>query len=123
MTAARSPRRCPVTAAGPMLGAGVWHEVIRAAGSQCECAGQCGRSHQRHGGRCPHAGLPGYPLHAVPREPAGPVAAMRLGPDGLMALCGPCGEGLARARLRDGRQAAGRALRDASAAPLFEVTS
>lgn len=108
-------------AAGPVLGAGVWHEVVRAAGSQCECAGQCGRNHQRHGGRCPHADRPGYPLRAVPRRAAGPVAAAHLGPDALMAMCGPCDDGLASRRRRDAREAAERALSEASAALLFEA--
>jgi hypothetical protein len=94
---------------GPMLGAGLWRQVIAAAGDRCECTGQCGRKHKDGAGRCVRENAAAAPLRAVPREPVPDHAAAGLPASALHALCGPCDAALSSIHAR-ARQAASGAL-------------
>jgi hypothetical protein len=99
----------------PIAGADLWRDVVVASGGRCECEGRCGRKHSKAGGRCHQLNGPDAPLHAVPREPAGGGAAMRLDAGELAALCDGCHSGLlAQLRRRD-RAAEREAISDAPA--------
>jgi hypothetical protein len=77
---------------------GEWIEVVTRAGDRCECRGACDRKHTDGGGRCTRLNSDRAPLAAVPREPVPTHIAAALPAAGLQALCGPCHDGLARAR-------------------------
>jgi hypothetical protein len=72
---------------------------MTAAGDRCECAGQCGTPHRKHGGRCPAANTDRDPLHAIARDLAD-LAAMTCGPAGLIAACDYCHDGMLRGQGR-----------------------
>lgn len=103
-------------APGPLIGAGIWREVVRAAGGRCECTGGCGDGkHYVKGrmarartfaGRCTRGNSPVSPLHAVPVRSARPEVAMRLTAAELEALCDECDAGVQAARRRQERVAA-----------------
>lgn len=97
-------------AVGPIIGADLLRQVVDAALGLCVCTGQCGRNHRKNWGRCLIEDSPAAPLHAVPREPCDPATELRLGPDGLMALCDDCHRRLLTRRARDARTAAAAAL-------------
>ncbi len=82
---------CP----GPVIAAGLWHEVIARAGNRCECTAECGRKHKNGGGRCIRHSSPRAPLHAVPRAPAPFHAAAAMPATALYALCDDCHTALA----------------------------
>lgn len=103
----------PLHPDAPIVGADLHREVISAAGGRCECEGGCGRTHRKDGGRCRREGFPGEPLHAVPREPAEGIAAMRLRAGQLTALCDACHAGLLAQRRRMDRAAEQEAISDA----------
>ena len=80
---------------GPIAGAALWWQVVRAAGGRCECVGECGGKHRDGNGSCLHEDAPWSPLHAVARSPAaGSVAEMRMSAAELMAVCDGCHGGL-----------------------------
>lgn len=106
----------------PIVGGDLWRAVISAAGYRCECKGQCGKecsrphskdpSRRTWDGRCRREqqqgsafGITG-PLHAVTREPAGPVATMAAQSVDLIAVCEPCHGGILRAREREAKKQA-----------------
>lgn len=70
--------------------------VVTRAGSQCECAGQCGVSHAGTANRCPrrHGGWHRKHetrLSLAPKKPLTPLAVAVTLPDAeLMAWCGDC---------------------------------
>jgi hypothetical protein len=105
----------PLLFEAPVAGADLWREVITAAGGRCECEGRCGRKHSKDGGRCHQENAPDTPLHAVPREPAAGVAAMRLEAAQLTALCDDCHSGLLAQQRRLDRAAEREATKDAPA--------
>jgi hypothetical protein len=91
-----------VPLAAPIFGnANGWADVMQRAGEQCQCAGQCGSTHRKTGGRCDarHGGYggkgcPPIRLEVAPEDPAVPEhAAARMTPDQLMAWCGKCRAG------------------------------
>jgi len=51
----------------PIWASQAWESAVLAAGSQCQCAGQCGDRHADADGRCPHLGgdLGAYPLYVI----------------------------------------------------------
>jgi hypothetical protein len=63
-----------------------WRATVAAAGYQCQCAGRCGRSHRKSGGRCDRSmrGPAGVRLFATPAQP---------GSTELEAVCGQCADG------------------------------
>lgn len=88
-------------------------DVLARAGGGCECRGRCASRRCRRGEACYRAP---DTIHAAPADPlAGWVAAARAGPDGLIALCGPCRS----ERDRAARRAAARRP-DSGAAALFD---
>ena len=92
-------------AAGPLLAADTWRQVIGTAGERCECTGQCGRKHSDGQGQCQCPDRPEAPLHAVPRDPVPFHVAAALPASALHALCDPCHAALASIHAR-ARQAA-----------------
>lgn len=73
--------------------------VLDAAGSRCQCTGECGHSHDaRPGlGRCCAVDLPGARLLVAPAAPAVPAhVAAALPASQLRAWCAPCVSALSR---------------------------
>lgn len=95
----------PISTAGPPV-SGLRERVSAAAGSRCECAGECGRSHRdrrsRQPGpaRCLRTDEAHAPLHAIPREPVSEHEAGRLPAADLLAACAGCADGITRSRAR-----------------------
>jgi hypothetical protein len=94
-----------LAAPGPVIGAGLWRQVIDRAGERCECRTECGRKHTGGQGRCNRENGPYAPLHAVPRDPAPFHAAAVLDAAALFALCDPCHAAVALMRARARRAA------------------
>lgn len=82
----------------PIVYAGQWGAVMRAAGRRCQCRGECGNEHKKGAGRCPrehdqyaskHRGP--VRLVAAPADPAVTgTAAARLPLSALSAWCPDC---------------------------------
>jgi hypothetical protein len=95
---------------GPVVANDLWAQVVVRADGRCECTGYCGRSHTdrrlktAQDPRCQHVDAEQSPLHAVPRNGETGVAAMRLGPPGLVALCDDCDKGVQAGRRRAQRK-------------------
>ncbi|MFE4682578.1 hypothetical protein ACFRNJ_17330 [Streptomyces sp. NPDC056721] len=92
----------------PIVGAGVFNTVMESAGHRCQCTGQCGNSHTKGEGRCPHE-HDGYTskhgrrvrLVAAPADPlASAVTAAGLPSAELRAWCPDCLTAAARAARR-----------------------
>lgn len=83
----------------PIVGAGLYLQVITAAGFTCQCQGACGKKHKDNGGKCPqpHHDRPGRRLLAIPRDPTAPfVEAARMPARRLIAFCPACSDGVRR---------------------------
>ncbi|WP_052847422.1 hypothetical protein [Streptomyces avicenniae] len=108
----------------PIVYTRLWHAVMRAAGYQCQCRGECGNPHKQGQGRCPrehdkHPGMHRAPvrLTAAPADPAVTgLAAARLPRGELRAWCPDCHDGARRAAKR-----AARAEPDADQGGLFDL--
>jgi hypothetical protein len=83
----------------PIVGAGLFRAVMDAAGSRCQCTGQCGQSHRRTGDRCvKQHDANRVRLIAAPADPAtGELAAAALSASALRAWCPACLTGAQRA--------------------------
>lgn len=93
----------PEHARPPIAGGQLWERVVAAAARQCQCEGECGRSHAataRPGSgprpRCPEGDRYGRPLHAVPRRDSGTAQASALPAEELLAYCPTCHSGVRR---------------------------
>ncbi|MFJ2402887.1 hypothetical protein ACIOUE_16455 [Streptomyces xanthochromogenes] len=82
----------------PIVGAAAFNAVMEAADHRCQCAGECGNSHAKGDGRCPHE-HDGYTskhgrrlrLVAAPADPlATAVTAAGLSAAQLRAWCPDC---------------------------------
>lgn len=95
----------------PIVYADQWRQVIVAADYRCQCAGTCGNTHAKAGGRCPrehgrHAGKHRGPiaLSAAPADPTTPTTAVvQLPLKELRAWCPDCLDGARRATRRAAR--------------------
>lgn len=108
---------------GPIVGAQLYLQVLGQCASSCCCAGWCGKTHQKDGGRCPRTHRETEPLHVVPHEIAaggqlGETAAMQLPAAEMVALCDACHNGVLAKGRRSARLAAARTARNAPG--LFE---
>ena len=76
-----------------------WRATVALAGYRCQCAGPCGRSHRKSGGRCEKTmrGLAAERLFAVPVLP---------GSAETVALCGRCADGWRTAERRQENETA-----------------
>ncbi|MEV5976136.1 hypothetical protein [Streptomyces sp. NPDC052114] len=82
----------------PIVGAGLFRTVMNAAGSRCQCEGQCGQPHTKSQGRCPHEHDHYTSKHgrlvrlmAAPADPlTSTVAAASLPASELRAWCPDC---------------------------------
>src|SRR5262249_10640342 len=92
---------------------------------RCECAGECGKQHydgRRKDDQDERCGRDHYAygrLYAIPRTAVSGVAAMRLGPADLIAVCADCRGRIMWARSAAEPAAADQRLRDSE--PLFEM--
>lgn len=103
---------------GPIIGTGIYLEVIGRCLNTCCCTGSCGRTHKRSQGKCMRQGNEARPLIAVPRayllgRELGDVEAMRLDAGHLIGLCGDCRDGVMTSLRRAARERAGQAMREA----------
>lgn len=93
---------------GPLAAVGTWKPVMEAAAWRCQCAGECGKPHEKTEGRCPRTHDSYTSKHgsrvrllAAPADPAAPlVNAVTLPPEDLRAWCPGCfADAIRRARL------------------------
>jgi hypothetical protein len=101
------------TSRAPIVGAGLWREVVDLAKERCQCTGACGKKHLPRGskartGRCDvvdgqYAGPRKGHVHllALPRNPLLPWhKAASLPARRLIAFCPDCADGVRRAIAR-----------------------
>jgi hypothetical protein len=89
----------------PMIGAATWQAAMLAAGWQCECTGECGKTHAKTQGRCGVAHGSAHPLAVVAADPAATLRAAVSGTD-LVALCASCQTAIKRAATKAAEAAA-----------------
>jgi hypothetical protein len=89
----------------PMVGAETWQTAMVAAGWQCECTGQCGKTHAKTAGRCGVAHSSAHPLAVVAADPTVSLHVAVTGSE-LVALCAGCQTAINRAAIKAAEQVA-----------------